>query len=149
MPLDRTNWLILDELQINARQSFAEIGRKVGLTSPAVAERVKKMEDMGVIKGYKAQVSYHKTGHQLKAVITLRAFMGRLKPFLEKVKEFKEVINCYRITGNENIIMEVVLYDQTHLEEFIDKLITYGETKTHIILSNVIEHGPVKSRGGR
>ncbi len=147
MPLDRLNWLILESLQKNARQSFSEIGRKVGLTSPAVADRVKKMEDSGVIKGYKAEVSYHKTGHQLKAVITLRAFMGRLKPFLEKVKEFKEVINCYRITGNENIIMEVVLYDQSHLEEFIDKLITYGETKTHIILSSVVEHGPIKSRG--
>tara|TARA_R100001369_G_scaffold954_4_gene3197 strand:+ start:70055 stop:70495 length:441 start_codon:yes stop_codon:yes gene_type:complete len=145
--IDVISWQILDCLQKNARQSFAEIGRKVGLTSPAVAERVKKMEDSGIIKGYKAQVSYHKTGHQLKAVITLRAFMGRLKPFLEKVKEFKEVINCYRITGNENIIMEVVLYDQSHLEEFIDKLITYGETKTHIILSNVIEQGPVKRRG--
>ncbi|HSM62387.1 MAG TPA: Lrp/AsnC family transcriptional regulator [Gillisia sp.] len=147
MPIDSLNWQILESLQKNARQSFAEIGRKVGLTSPAVAERVKKMEDSGIIKGYKAQVSYHKTGHQLKAVITLRAFMGRLKPFLEKVKEFKEVINCYRITGNENIIMEVVLYDQSHLEEFIDKLITYGETKTHIILSNVIEQGPIKRRG--
>ena len=147
MPLDKLNWLILESLQKNARQSFSEIGRSVGLTSPAVADRVKKMEDSGVIKGYKAEVSYHKTGHQLKAVITLRAFMGRLKPFLEKVKEFKEVINCYRITGNENIIMEVVLYDQSHLEEFIDKLITYGETKTHIILSSVVEHGPIKRRG--
>ena len=147
MPIDSLNWQILESLQKNARQSFAEIGRKVGRTSPAVAERVKKMEDSGIIKGYKAQVSYHKTGHQLKAVITLRAFMGRLKPFLEKVKEFKEVINCYRITGNENIIMEVVLYDQSHLEEFIDKLITYGETKTHIILSNVVEQGPIKRRG--
>ncbi|RKS45066.1 Lrp/AsnC family leucine-responsive transcriptional regulator [Gillisia mitskevichiae] len=147
MPIDALSWQILDCLQKNARQSFAEIGRIVGLTSPAVAERVKKMEDSGIIKGYKAQVSYHKTGHQLKAVITLRAFMGRLKPFLEKVKEFKEVINCYRITGNENIIMEVVLYDQSHLEEFIDKLITYGETKTHIILSNVVDQGPIKRRG--
>jgi Lrp/AsnC family transcriptional regulator, leucine-responsive regulatory protein len=147
MQVDKINWQILESLQANARMSFSEIGRKVGLSSPAVAERVKKMEDAGVIKGYKAQVSYHKTGHQLKAVITLRAFMGRLKPFLEKVKEFKEVINCYRITGNENIIMEVVLYDQSHLEEFIDKLITYGETKTHIILSNVVEQGPIKRRG--
>jgi len=147
MPIDQLNWKILEALQKNARQSFAEIGRNVGLTSPAVAERVKRMEDLGIIKGYKAEVSYHKTGHQLKAVITLRAFMGRLKPFLEKVKEFKEVINCYRITGNENIIMEVVLYDQAHLEEFIDKVITYGETRTHIILSNVVDHGPIRRRG--
>lgn len=147
MGVDRLNWQILEFLQENARMSFAEIGRKVGLTSPAVAERVKKMEDAGIIQGYQAQVSYQKTGHQLKAIITLRAFMGRLKPFLEKVKEFREVINCYRITGNENIIMEVVLYDQEHLEEFIDKLITYGETRTHIILSNVIGQGSIKKRG--
>lgn len=147
MSVDKINWQILEALQKNARLSFSEIGRNIGLSSPAVAERVKKMEDAGIIKGYNAQVSYHKTGHQLKAIITLRAFMGRLKPFLEKVKEFKEVINCYRITGNENIIMEVVLYDQTHLEEFIDKLITYGETKTHIILSSVVAQGPLKKRG--
>ena len=69
--------------------------------------------------------------------------MGRLKPFLEKVKEFKEVNNCYRITGNENIIMEVVLRDQVHLEEFIDKLITYGETKTHIVLSQVVDFAAI------
>ena len=148
MSIDQLNWQILDALQKNARQSFAEIGRTVGLTSPAVAERVKRMEDLGIIKGYKADVSYHKTGHQLKAVITLRAFMGRLKPFLEKVKEFKEVRNCYRITGNENIIMEVVLSDQVHLTEFIDRLITYGEIKTHIILSSVIEHAPIKRKLG-
>src|SRR5690606_6398707 len=110
MPLDSLNWKILQALQQNARMSFSEIGRKVGLTSPAVAERVKKMEDKGIIKGYKVQVSYNKTGHQLKAIITLKVFMGRLKPFLDKVGEFREVINCYRITGNENIILEVVLY---------------------------------------
>lgn len=145
MNIDKLNWAILESLQDNARLSFSEIGRKVGLSSPAVTERVKKMEDAGIIKGYKTEVSYQKTGHHLKAIITLRAFMGRLKPFLEKVTEFKEVINCYRITGNENIIMEVIFQDQGHLEVFIDKLITYGETKTHIILSNVIEHAPVRN----
>lgn len=147
MPLDSLNWKILEALQQNARMSFSEIGRKVGLTSPAVAERIKKMEDKGIIKGYKVQVSYNKTGHQLKAIITLKVFMGRLKPFLDKVKDFREVINCYRITGNENIILEVVFYDQAHLEVFIDKLITYGETRTHIVLSNVVEQAPVKPRG--
>jgi Lrp/AsnC family leucine-responsive transcriptional regulator len=75
--------------------------------------------------------------------------MGRLKPFLEKVTDFKEVSNCYRITGNENIIMEVVLQDQAHLEEFIDKLITYGETKTHIVLSQVIEFAAINKNGVR
>ncbi|MCB7481391.1 Lrp/AsnC family transcriptional regulator [Christiangramia sediminis] len=148
MNLDKLNWAILEELQKNARASFSEIGRKVGLTSPAVAERVKKMEDSGVISSYKVNLSHQKTGYQLRAVITLRAFTGRLKAFLETVKSFKEVINCYRITGNENIIMEVVLHDQVHLEKLIDRLITYGETRTHIILSNVIEDAPIKQRMG-
>ena len=101
------------------------------------------MEDLGVLQGYKAMVSHAKTGHQLKAIITLRAFMGKLKPFLALVVSFEEVINCYRITGNENIVMEVVLKDQFHLEKFIDILIQYGETRTHIILSNVVTNGPI------
>lgn len=142
--IDTLNWAILKALQENARESFANIGRKVGLTAPAVAERVKKMEDMGILNGYKAIVSYSQTGHQLKAIITLRAFMGKLKPFLEAVASFDEVINCYRITGNENIVMEVVFKNQTHLEKFIDKLITYGETRTHIVLSDVVSNAPLK-----
>lgn len=144
--MDDTNWKILQLLQENARLSNAEIGRNVGLSSPAVAERIKKMEDLGIIEGYTTKVSYAKTGYQLKAIITIRAFMGRLKPFLSKISEFKEVLNCYRITGNENIIMEVVLEDQVHLQGFIDRLITYGEAKTHIILSNVVENNPILNR---
>lgn len=148
MKIDDLNWKILECLQENARETFANIGRKVGLTPPAVAERVKKMEDLEILQGYKAMVSHALTGHQLKAIITLRAFMGKLKPFLANVVTFDEVVNCYRITGNENIVMEVVLKDQFHLEKFIDRLIQYGETRTHIILSNVISNAPIlKGRG--
>jgi Lrp/AsnC family leucine-responsive transcriptional regulator len=142
--LDSLNWEILNALQQNSRASLAGIGREIGLTSPAVAERVKRMEDMEIIEGYWAGVSHAKLGYQLKAIITLRAFMGKLKPFLGHVHSLKEVINCYRITGNENIIMEVVLRDQFHLEEFIDRLIQYGETRTHIILSEVISNAPIR-----
>ncbi len=145
--IDDLNWRILECLQENARISFADIGRKIGLTPPAVAERVKKMEDLEILEGYTAKVSHAKTGYQLKAIITLRAFMGKLKPFLVAVTGFEEVINCYRITGNENIVMEVVLKDQFHLEKFIDKLIRYGETRTHIILSNVVTNAPLSKRG--
>ena len=142
--IDSLNWSILRALQANARESFANIGRKVGLTPPAVAERVKKMEDLGIVEGYKAKVSYTYVGYQLKAIITLKAFRGKLKPFLQMVKSLDEVVNCYRITGDENIVMEVVLKDQSHLETFIDKLIQYGETRTHIILSEVISDAPMR-----
>ena len=146
MKIDELNWKILSSLQSNSRESFSSIGRKIGLTSPAVAERVKKMEDTGILEGYLAKVSHNKVGYQLKAIITLKAFMGKLKPFLEKVKTMDEVVNCYRITGNENIIMEVVLRDQFHLEKFIDMLIQYGETRTNIILSDVISDAPITRR---
>lgn len=138
MNIDTLNWKILQLLQQNARMSNSEIGRRVGISSPAVSERIKKMEDASVIHSYRAVVSPFETGYQLKAIITLRAFMGKLKPFLEKVKTYDEVLNCYRITGNENIVMEVVLRNQTHLEKLIDELISYGETKTQIVLSHVV-----------
>ena len=144
MSLDALNWKILHCLQENARQSNAEIGRKVGISSPAVSERIKKMEDTGVISGYKTIISHFDVGYQLKAIITLRAFMGKLKPFLQKVKTFDEVLNCYRITGNENIVLEVILKDQSHLEYFIDQLIKYGETKTQIVLSHIVEDNDIK-----
>ncbi|MBC3758800.1 Lrp/AsnC family transcriptional regulator [Hyunsoonleella sp. SJ7] len=145
MHIDELNSKILKCLQDNARQSNAEIGRQVGISSPAVSERIKKMEDLGIIEGYKALVSPFEIGYQLKAIITLRAFMGKLKPFLEKVKTFDEVVNCYRITGDENIVMEVVLKNQKHLEAFIDNLIIYGESKTQIVLSRVVKQNSIKA----
>jgi len=145
MSIDSINSKILKCLQKNARLSNAEIGRQVGISSPAVSERIRKMEDLGIIEGYTALVSPFEIGYQLKAIITLRAFMGKLKPFLEKVKSFDEVINCYRITGDENIVMEVVLKNQKHLESFIDDLIIYGESKTQIVLSRVVKQKEIKT----
>tara|TARA_B110000444_G_scaffold246704_1_gene268518 strand:+ start:651 stop:1091 length:441 start_codon:yes stop_codon:yes gene_type:complete len=143
MKLDTIHSKILEQLQINARISNTAIAKQVGISSPAVTERIKKLEDSGVIEGYYAKVSHFELGYHFRALITVRAFMGRLKPFLHNVQSFEEVVNCYRITGNENIVMEVVLNNQHHLEKFIDQLITYGETKTQIILSNVVLNNPI------
>ena len=103
MNIDSLNWKILSCLQNNARQSNAQIGREVGITSPAVAERIRKMEDAGLIKGYGANISPIEAGYQFTAIVTLRAFMGKLKPFLQMVPNFKEVVNCYRITGTKTL----------------------------------------------
>lgn len=142
--MDAINQQILKSLQENSRQSNAQIGRNVGISSPAVSERIKKMEDLGIINGYTTVVSAYDMGYQLKAIITLRAFMGKLKPFLEKVKTMDEVVNCYRVTGNENIVMEVILRNQKHLEEFIDQIISFGESKTQIVLSQVVSNNEIK-----
>ncbi len=143
MKIDAINVSILKILQQNARMSNAEIGRQVGISSPAVGERIKKMEDTGIIDKYQTVVSYQETGFQLKAIITMKAFVGKLVPFIKKVKSYKEVINCYRITGNDNIVMEVVFKNQTHMESFIDDLILYGETKTQIVLSKIIDNNAI------
>ena len=144
MKLDSIHAKILNTLQSNARITNTEIAASVGISSAAVAERIKKMEDCSVISGYHAKVNPRMLGHGLRALITVRAFMGRLQPFLHKIKTYDEVVNCYRITGNENIVMEVFFKDQLHLELFIDELISYGETKTQIILSDIISHQPIK-----
>ncbi len=144
MSIDALNWKILSCLQINARRPNTEIGREVGISSPAVSERIKKMEDSGIISGYYTAVSPYEAGYQFKAIITLRAFMGKLKPFMDIVKTYDEVLNCYRITGNENFVLEVVLKNQKHLENFIDRLIVYGETKTQIVLSHVVKNNNLK-----
>ena len=143
MKVDAINVSILKILQQNARMSNAEIGRRVGISSPAVGERIKKMEDTGIIDKYQTVVSYRETGYQLKAIITMKAFVGKLVPFIKKVKSYNEVINCYRITGNDNIVMEVVFKNQTHMESFIDYLILYGETKTQIVLSKIIDNNAI------
>ena len=143
MKIDTIHSKILEQLQLNARISNTAIAKQVGISSPAVTERIKKLEDLGIIEGYYAKVSHYEMGYDFRALITVRAFMGRLKPFLHKVQTLDEVINCYRITGNDNIVMEVVLNNQRHLEKFIDELITYGETKTQIILSNVVSNNPI------
>jgi len=143
MKLDAIHSKILEQLQLNARISNTAIAKQVGISSPAVTERIKKLEDLGIIEGYYAKVSHYEMGYDFRALITVRAFMGRLKPFLHRVQTLDEVINCYRITGNDNIVMEVVLNNQRHLEKFIDELITYGETKTQIILSNVVSNNPI------
>ncbi len=141
--MDAINFRILEALQEDARMPFTRIGQDLGMSSPAISDRVKKMEDLGVIRGYKAIVDPKALGYQLQAMITLRAFVGKLRPLLDKVPQLREVRNCYRITGTENIIMEVVLEDQGHLERFIDLLIAYGETRTHVVLSQVIAQNPL------
>lgn len=143
--MDILNLAILRCLQDNARRSNASIAREVGISPPAVAERIRKLEDEGAIAGYKTIVDPLALGFQFRALITIRAFMGKLKPFLVDVKEWREVIHCYRVTGNENIVMEVVLKDQKHLESFVDKVIQYGESKTQIVLSQVVAYNPVKN----
>lgn len=132
---DSVDLKILTSLQQNSRMSFANLGRTINLSPSAVRERVQKMEDNGIIKQYGVRLDYKLLGYDLEAFILVKVFHGNLKRFLAFVSTLTEVKEAYRITGNQNVHLKVVLRDQMHLQDLIDKLMEYGDTNTFLILS--------------
>ena len=135
--IDDIDHKIINALKQNARFSFAEIGRKVALSPSSVRERIQKLEELGVIRSYDVKLNQTLIGNGLEVFIMLKTFDGKLKQILNEITTYPEVENVYRITGPYNIHMHVVLKDQLHLQQFIDKLIKYGSPTTHLILSEI------------
>ncbi len=139
--MDTIDWKILKELQNDARTSFAELGRRVGLTTPAVIERVRKLEDAKIITGYRVEIDAAKVGLPIMAFIRMSITGIDYSHIIEVVEESNEVLECHRATGGDSFIMKVAVADVGHLQTLIDKLTPYGITTTSIVLSS-----PVKSR---
>ncbi|CAN5516310.1 Lrp/AsnC family transcriptional regulator [soil metagenome] len=139
--IDEIDWKILKELQINARISFAELGRRVGLTTPAVIERIRKMEDAKIITGYRAEIDTAKVGLPIMAFVRMSITGVDYSHIIEVAEESAEVLECHRGTGGDSFIMKVAVADVGHLQLLIDKLTPYGITTTSIVLSS-----PVKRR---
>ncbi|WP_347921787.1 Lrp/AsnC family transcriptional regulator [Pontimicrobium sp. SW4] len=135
--VDKTDYRIIEELNKNARVSFADIGRQIHLSASSVRERIQKLEDLGIIKGYKLELDNSKLGLGMEVFIMLKLFSGKLKIFISDINSFSEIKESYRVTGSHNIHMKVVLKNQMHLQQFIDKLINYGDPTTHLILSEL------------
>lgn len=138
--LDETSWLLLQELQQNARLSYSELGQRVGLSAPAVAERIHKMEEAGIITGYRAEVNMSKLGLPVAAIIRLGSVAGQSCNLVsQRVSETPEVIECYRVTGSDSVIVKVVATSVAHLERIIDHLTMYGLPTTSIVLSKPMQ----------
>jgi len=139
--LDAIAWKILENLQGHARMSFAELGRKVGLSTPAVAERVRRLEEAGVITGYHARVDMTKLGVPIHVVMRLTIPGGDLQigRTVSTIKELPEITRCHRITGDESFVIEAHLVSVRHLEALIDKLSAFGATATSTVLSSPVE----------
>lgn len=136
--LDELGWRILQELQENARLSFAELGRRVGLSIPAVTERVRRMEDAGIITGYHASIDPEKVGLPITAFIRMN-IVGDMTPRLTALlKELPEISECHRGTGGDSFIMKVNVASVHHLERLIDRLLPFGTTTTSIVLSSPV-----------
>jgi Lrp/AsnC family transcriptional regulator, leucine-responsive regulatory protein len=140
--IDEVNRQILNELQEDGRLSLAELGRRVGLSSPAVAERLTRMERDGVIKGYRAEVDPRALGLSLTAVVRVRPAPGQLVNVAALARKTPEIVECRRITGEDCYIATAHVRDVEHLEEVIDHFIALGQTTTSIVQSS-----PVPRRG--
>lgn len=140
--LDETNLRLLDELQRDARVSLAELGRRVGLTAPAVAERLQRLEQQQVIRGYHADVDPDAVGYPLTAVIRIRPAPRQLHKVAELARKAPEVVECHRITGEDCFLLRAHVRSVSHLEELIDQLAVHGQTTTSIVQSS-----PVPPRG--
>ncbi len=139
--IDEIDRKILKELQQEARVSYAELGRRVGLTTPAVIERVRKLEDAGVVVGYRAEIDTAKVGLPITAFVRMSITGVDYSHIIEVAQQSNEVLECHRGTGGDSFIMKIAVSSVEHLQEVIDRLVPYGITTTTIVLSS-----PVKRR---
>jgi Lrp/AsnC family leucine-responsive transcriptional regulator len=139
--LDALAWKILEALQLNARISFAELGRRIGLSTPAVAERVHRLEEAGVITGYHASLDSAKLGVPIRVLVRLTIPGGeqQISRTVTSLKELSEISRCHRITGSESFIIEADVVSIRHLEALIDRLSAMGATSTSTVLSSPVE----------
>ena len=136
--LDAINLRLLEELQADARTSVAELGRRVGLSSPAVADRLRRLEQEGVITGYRAEVDPRRLGYSLGVVIRIRPAPRQIAAVAELARKTDEVVECHRVTGDDCYVMFANVRDVTHLEEVIDQFAAYGQTTTSIMQSSPV-----------
>ncbi|MDJ0632820.1 MAG: Lrp/AsnC family transcriptional regulator [Xenococcaceae cyanobacterium MO_188.B29] len=136
--LDTTSWQLLEALQEDARLSYAELGRRVGLSPPAAAERIKRMEEMGIIAGYRVEIDAEKIGLPITALIALTTTPQQYPQVISLMINLVEIQFCHHVTGDSSFIMEARVSSIAHLEKLIEQLSQYGQTKTSIVLSSPI-----------
>lgn len=139
--LDRRSRRILKELQADGRLSFAELGRRIGLSTPATAERVRRLEEAGVIESYEARINPRALGLDVTAFVRVRVTGAETlaRRLTKLASESPEVLECHRCTGDESFILKVRVGSVGELERLIDRLTPFGMTSTSLVLSSPVE----------
>jgi Lrp/AsnC family leucine-responsive transcriptional regulator len=135
---DPVNAQIVDELQHNPRLTMKELGRRVGMSSPAITERVRRLEESGVIQGYRLDVNPIALGLPIAAYIRIRPNPGQLPRIAELAQQISEVVECHRVTGEDCFVMKVFLPTMDQLDKILDKFLIFGVTTTSIIQSSPV-----------
>lgn len=141
--IDDIDRRILEQLQADGRLSLAELGRRVSLSAPAVAERVARLERDGVITGYHARVSPRAIGYPVSAVVRVAPTSGSLERIRGIARETPEVVECHRITGEDCFFLKVYLRSLDELEPVLDRFTPYGRTTTSLIHSSPVTDRPL------
>ncbi|WLQ33516.1 Lrp/AsnC family transcriptional regulator [Streptomyces castrisilvae] len=141
--LDDIDWAIVDELQQDGRISLSELGRRVSLGSSATTERVRNLEAMGVITGYRAVVDLTRVGYPVLAVVRLKYPGNRHQPLRRLLAERREILECLRTTGDDCYTLKVAATSMEHLETLMDELAGFGSTTTSVVYSQTLPYrGP-------
>ncbi|MFA6086725.1 Lrp/AsnC family transcriptional regulator [Mucilaginibacter sp.] len=143
MQLDELHYAILNELQADSRLSNAEIGRRIGLTAPAVSERIKRMQNEGIIKGFSLEIDLELLGFQQQALIAVKLPHGYIDAFLKEAKKLNGITNITHTTGEYCFFVTVAVQSTRELERIIDTFGKLGQTTTVNILSVPVRHKPV------
>jgi Lrp/AsnC family leucine-responsive transcriptional regulator len=141
--LDSINRRLLEELQADARLTIAELGRRVSLSAPAVAERVQRLERAGVITGYHARLDPKALGWPIAVVVRIRPASRQLHRIPELAAEIPEIVECRRITGEDCYVLDLHLRSMDDLEGILDRFVAYGQTTTSIVHSSPVERRPL------
>ncbi|HET9223186.1 MAG TPA: Lrp/AsnC family transcriptional regulator [Roseiflexaceae bacterium] len=139
---DPVNLRILTELQANPRLTMSELGRRVGLSAPAVTERVRRLEELDVIRGYRLEINPTALGLPIAAYVRIRPNPGQLPRIAELAQQIPEVVECYRVTGEDCYILKVYLPGLEQLDQILDAFLLYGTTTTSLIQSSPVALRP-------
>ncbi|MDH4654860.1 Lrp/AsnC family transcriptional regulator [Pseudomonas sp. BN606] len=142
MELDAKSWRILQVVQREGRISLTDLASKVALSLPATSERLKRLEEAGVIEAYRASVSPEKAGYQVMALIGMTTPQPEKARLITQLQTMPEVLECLHVTGQDSFILRVVTRDIRHLERFVGSINHFGETRTSIVMS-----APIPLRG--
>lgn len=148
--IDSKDLDIIEALQANARVPLSELGRTIGLSQPAISERVKRLEEAGVIEGYAAKINPRALGLGLTAIIRLRTTHEHIKMCLKKFMEIPHIIEVNRVTGEDCFVLKVLVPAPEDLETIVDRIAGFGAVTTCLVLrsepARAIGRALVKSR---
>jgi len=139
---DVVNMRILRELHEDPRLTMTELGRRVGLSSPAVTERVRRLEEAGVIRGYQLEVEPAALGLPIAAYVRIRPNPGQLPKIADLARSISEVVECHRVTGEDCFILKVYLPSLDQLDRILDRFLAHGTTTTSLIQSSPVPLRP-------